>query len=161
MNITESLKNITQSLELLRVVILTTHENVLRDYNHPKVRKIRHHYCFEFVKIVLFLRFPLEICTKGSLYEAWSVQFYPLSLGYEISFLLFLQRICYQHLFVLFGYHLLFLSSFISSPKWSADKRLLWFIKWRLASVLKIEKCRHTDAKNSELGSKIRNRFFW
>ena len=38
---------------------------------------------------------------------------------------------------------------------------VLWFIKWRLASVLKIEKYRHTDAKNSKLGGKIRNRFFW
>ena len=38
---------------------------------------------------------------------------------------------------------------------------MLWVIKWRLASVLKIEKCRHTDTKNSKLGGKIRNRFFW
>ena len=37
--------------------------------------------------------------------------------------------------------------------------RLLWFIKWQLASVLKIEKCRHIDAKNSKLGGKNKELF--
>ena len=36
---------------------------------------------------------------------------------------------------------------------------LLWFIKWRLASALKIEKYRHTDAKNSKLGGKNKEPF--
>ena len=48
---------------------------------------------------------------------------------------------------------------FIIILTWSAC--LLWLIKWWFASVLKIVKCRHTDAKNSKLGGKIRNRFFW
>ena len=37
---------------------------------------------------------------------------------------------------------------------------LLKLIKWQLVSVLKIEKCRHTDAKNSKLGSKNKEPFF-
>ena len=36
---------------------------------------------------------------------------------------------------------------------------MLRLIKWRLASVLKIEKCRHTDAKNSKLGGKNKEPF--
>ena len=39
------------------------------------------------------------------------------------------------------------------------EKALLRLIKWRLASVLKIEKCRHTDAKNSKLGGKNKKPF--
>ena len=36
---------------------------------------------------------------------------------------------------------------------------LLGLIKWRLVSILKIEKCWHTDAKNSKLGGKNKEQF--
>ena len=38
---------------------------------------------------------------------------------------------------------------------------LLMLIKGRLASVLKIEKCRHADAKNSKLGGKNKEPFLF
>ena len=46
----------------------------------------------------------------------------------------------------------------IQAPILSGNK-LLRLIKWRLASVLKIEKCRHTVAKNSKLGGKNKEPF--
>ena len=51
------------------------------------------------------------------------------------------------------------MSTIISSTLRSKGELLLRLIKWRLASVLKIEKCRHTDAKNSKLVGKNKEPF--